>query len=110
MKCPADAEETKEVLNSDCKLYREQCPSYACGDGYRLDGVDYGCYKKQTQVDEKKGMSGGKVAGLSIGMFVLGALLAAAIVFLYWRRRYRRAFASFTTPVFLDEVMVTKAQ
>ncbi|CAD2214396.1 Histidine phosphatase superfamily (branch 2), putative [Angomonas deanei] len=84
MKCPADAEETKEVLNSDCKLYRQQCPSYACGDGYRLDGVDYGCYKST------KSASPGRGVGSLVFFFFLGAALTIACLYVI-KRLYKRS-------------------
>jgi hypothetical protein len=49
---------------------------------------------KTPTLAEKKGLSGGEVAGVAIGMVVLGALIASAVLFLCLRRQNNRRPAS----------------
>ncbi|KPA81210.1 membrane-bound acid phosphatase precursor [Leptomonas pyrrhocoris] len=80
MDCPVDAVGDNRTLSSDCLVYRKLCPKYACGTGYYLDAVDYGCrrIKATEEVTESTGMSRGGIAALSIALFIAGTVAGVA--------------------------------
>ncbi|KPI87001.1 membrane-bound acid phosphatase precursor (MBAP) [Leptomonas seymouri] len=88
MDCPLDAVGDNRSLSADCLVYRKQCPRFACGTGYYLDAVDYGCrrIKSGENVINPPGMSRGGIACLLIVLFIAGA--AAGVAGVTIRKRF----------------------
>ncbi|CBZ28640.1 putative membrane-bound acid phosphatase [Leishmania mexicana MHOM/GT/2001/U1103] len=93
--CPAiEEEQTVSVaLPESCLLYRSACPAYACAPGYVLSApgsqckctsascLDVGGHGSGNLVNltvKMSGVSAGAVAGISIGMFCVGAAFSVA--------------------------------
>jgi hypothetical protein len=95
MNCPVDAVGDNRSLSTDCLMYRKLCPKYACGTGYYLDAVDYGCRRIKAGSEGKTpasedGVSSGRVAALSVVLFIAGAAAGAAGMVLlkrYWKAK-----------------------
>ncbi|KAK7199978.1 membrane-bound acid phosphatase precursor [Novymonas esmeraldas] len=90
MDCPVDAVGDTRPLSADCLFYRQYCGKYACGTGYYLNAVDYGCYRipATTPAPTPSGMSSGGIAALSIALFIAGG--AASLGGMELWKRYRK--------------------
>lgn len=102
MDCPMDAEGDNRSLSEDCLIYRKQCSKYACGTGYYLDAVDYACRRIKAGEDTVAtvGMSSGGIAGLSIALFIAGAVAGVGGMTVY--KRYVKSKSYEQTQAFIE--------
>lgn len=89
MDCPLDAVGDPRPLSADCLAYRRFCGAYACGTGYYLSAIDYGCHRipATETAPQKPAMSSGGIAALCIFLFFAGG--AASLGGLEAWKRYR---------------------
>lgn len=106
MDCPVDAEGDNRTLSLDCLVYRKLCPKYACGTGYYLDAVDYGCRRIKAGSDDnvvggtKSGMSSGAIAALAIVLFFAGGAAGAGGMVL--QKRFMKSTGHEQVEAFLE--------
>ncbi|KAG5489409.1 hypothetical protein GH5_00278 [Leishmania sp. Ghana 2012 LV757] len=91
MDCPVDAVGDNRSLSADCLFYRKHCGEYACGTGYYLDGISYGCHRipASDSGSASAPMSSGGIALLGIVLFIAGAVASVGGMEVW--KRYKKA-------------------